>query len=244
MNKIISIITITITTLSSCSLQKGYVLLEQEMKNEKIGIDVVKNYIKINPRTSFVVTAPNSKEKSTESDRNAYIYNVIEKELLQAGFDVKDRGLYNEVVSKSKDINYSDLKKLTGTDIILELVKIDNDVTYYTNKWYKKSGIPMIYKYGEFVLKGSKIEFKFTLIDGNRYAGSYTFNYVPCKEKRNDCRCEVAYKNAPSKVYPLLSFCRGNTSDNSKAYEFVSKDEMEEFVKFNVRRMIDDIKGQ
>lgn len=238
-------LTLALTLLlltTSCSLQKGYVKIEQEVKDEKIGSEVIKNFIKANPNASIVVTAPNSKDKSTESDQNSYIYNVIEKELLQGGFDVKDRGLYNEVVSKSKEINYSELKKLTGTDIILELVKINTDVSYTTNKWYKKDGKQMIYKDGNFTVKGATIEFKLTLIDGNRYAGSYTFNFVPCKEKRNDCRCEVAYKNMPSKVYPWLSFCRGNNRDSNKGYEYASYDEMAEFIKLNVKQMINEIK--
>jgi hypothetical protein len=123
MKKLTLLMILTIPfAITSCSLQKGYVKLESKSTDaDKVGTEVIRNFIKNNPKASIVVTAPNSKEKSTQSDPNSNIYNVIEKELVRSGFDVKDRGLYNEVVSKSKEINYSELKKLTGTDIILEL---------------------------------------------------------------------------------------------------------------------------
>ena len=246
MKKITLLLAFTTLIIStSCSLQKGYVKLNNNIPVEDpVGIEVIRKFIKQNPKASIVVTAPNSKEKSTQSDPNSNIYNVIEKELLRAGFDVKDRGLYNEVVSKSKEINYVELKKLTGTDVILELVKVNTDVPYKTNKWYKKDGKEMIYEDGEFTLKGTSIEFKFTLIEGNKYAGSYTFNSVPCTEKTNDCRCEVAYKNIPSKIYPWLSFCRGNYSKESRqGYEYGGTEFLNEFVKSRVVDMIQSIRN-
>jgi hypothetical protein len=122
------------------------------------------------------------------------------------------------------------------------LVKINSNIDYKTNKWYKKDGKEMIYD-GEFVVSGSSIEFKFTLLEGNKYAGSYTYTFVPCTERTDNCRCEVAYKNMPAKVYPWLSFCRdNNTKTTTKGYEYSDTDHLAEFVKANVINMIEDLK--
>lgn len=227
---------------SSCRLQKGYVLFNSKA-NEIIATPMIKDYIKNHPNLAIVLKAPNSENKSTQSDPNSYIYNAIEKELLIAGFDVKDRGLFNEVVSKSKEINYVDLKKLTGTDLILELVQVTTDIEHGTNQYYRKDGTEKISKDYTFKKYGAVIEFKLTIIEKNQYAGSYTFNYTPCeKVDKNSCECEVAYKIVPAKTYPYLSFCRGQNNTPNKAYEYVSQNVMEQFVRNGVKLMLAEIK--
>lgn len=101
---------LSILLLSSCGLQKGYLIFTGK-QNEIIATQTIKDYIKSNTTPSIVLKAPNSEKKTTQSDPNSYIYNAIEKELLLAGFDVKDRGLFNEVISKSKEIDYNEIFK-------------------------------------------------------------------------------------------------------------------------------------
>ena len=62
------------------------------------------------------------------------IYNAIEKELLKENYSVRDRGLFNELLSKAQTTDYSKIKELTNTDIILEVVNIDPSVVYTTNR--------------------------------------------------------------------------------------------------------------
>ena len=62
------------------------------------------------------------------------LFNAIEKELLRENFRVRDRGLFNELLSKSQTSDYSKIKELTNTDIILEVVNINPSVLYTTNK--------------------------------------------------------------------------------------------------------------
>jgi hypothetical protein len=238
--KILSII--LLFSLSSCSLQKGYLKLTNQSNDEIISTEAIKEHMKKHPKTSIVLKAPFSEDKSTQSDLNSGIYNAIEKELLLAGFDVKDRGLFNEVVSKSKDINYDEIRKLTGTDLILELVRINNDVKYTTNQYYQKDDKPVVLEDTEFSRPGAIVEFKLTLIESNQSGGSYTFNYVPCKEKTKDCYCEVAYKKALRRVYPHLSFCQGPENKNKEAFESVSQDIMINLVRDGVKKMINEIK--
>lgn len=233
---------VTLVFATSCSLQKGYVLFKSK-PNEIIATPMIKDYIKKHPNPAIVLKAPNSENKSTQSDPNSYIYNAIEKELLLGGFDVKDRGLFNEVVSKSKEINYDDLKNLTGTDLILELVHVSTNVEYGTNQYFRKDGTEKIRKDYTFKKYGAVIEFKLTLIEKNQYAGSYSFNYTPCEEiNKSNCECEVVYRISPAKIYPFLSFCRGQNTSSNIAYEYVSQNIMEEFVRNGVKQMLDEIK--
>lgn len=226
--------------ISSCSLQKGYIKFTSK-PDEIIATQMIKDYMKNHPKPTIVLKAPNAENKSTQSDPNSYIYNAIEKELLIAGLDVKDRGLFNEVMGKTKEINYSEIKQLTGTDLMLELVRVTTDVEYGTNKYYRKNGIEKIIKNHTFRKYGAAIEFKLTLIEKNQYAGSYSFYYTPCTEVNGKCECEVAYKTFPSKFYPEFSFCSGPNNLNF-GYQYVSENTMEKFVRNGVKLMVEEIK--
>ncbi|MBT0607893.1 hypothetical protein [Aequorivita echinoideorum] len=230
-------------TLGSCSLQQGYVKLNGKNQKEIITTEEIKKYMRANPNPSIVLKAPTSEDKSTQADQNSYLYNAIEKQLLLEGFDVKDRGLFNEVIGKSKDINYAEIKNLTGTDLILELVRLDTEVPYNTNIYYQKDGKEAVAEEENFLLNGATIEFKITVIDGNKHGGSYLFNYVPCIEKTDDCYCNVAYKKNPNRVYPRLSFCKGEKRSSSKGYEIIPEDKLEKFVREYVSVMVTAIRS-
>ena len=118
----------------SCVLQKGTLQYEGK-KDEIIATETIKDYMAKNKNPSVVLRVPHVEENATKSDPNDYIYNAIEKELIIAGFDVKDRGLFSEVMKKKNEsVNYAEINELTGTDLILELVKIDRQVEHTTNK--------------------------------------------------------------------------------------------------------------
>ena len=234
------IVLVSALFISSCSLQKGYVKFKDK-PDEIITTQAIKDFIKKSPNPSIVLKAPKLEDKSTQSDPNSYIYNAIEKELLLAGFDVRDRSLFNEVVSKSTEINYNELKKLTNTELLLELVNVSTEIEFGTNKYYRKDGKPKVVNY-IFIKYGAVIEFKLTIIETNQYAGSYSFYFIPCSEPTHGCECEVAYKTFPSRIYPHLSFCNDPHNSIKIAYVHVSQYSMEKFVREGVRLMISEIK--
>src|ERR1019366_902582 len=94
----------------------------------------LKSFFKATRAPSIVLKVPNSTDKATSNsvniNDNALLYNAIEKELLKEDFSVRDRGLFNELLSKSQTSDYSKIKELTNTDIILEVVNIDRSVLY------------------------------------------------------------------------------------------------------------------
>ncbi len=226
---------------SFCSVQKGYVKFTSK-PNEIIATPMIKDYMKQHSKPTIVLKAPNTDNKSTQSDPNSFIYTAIEKELLIAGLDVRDRSLFNEVMGKTKEINYSEIKELTGTDLMLELVRLSRDIEYGTNRYFRKNGVEKVVKNHTFRRYGAVAEFKLTLVEKNQYAGSYSFYYTPCTEVKEDCECEVVYKKGKSKIYPELSFCRGVKNSSILGYEYVSENIMENFVRNGVKQMIDEIK--
>lgn len=242
MKKVTFGLLIVSTLLCGC-LQKGYVKYTNKV-DEVIATQMIKDYIKENPNPSIVLKVPVSENRITQSDPNSYMYNAIEKELLNGGFDVKDRSLFNEVIGKSKEINYSEIQKLTGTDLILELVHSSTKEVFTTNRYYRTDGSERISTENTFDKYGAVIEFKLTLIEKNQYAGSYLFNYVPCTDIKQDCECEVAYKTFPRKEYLYLSFC--NQPQNTEGEEIkpfeVSPDVMGEFVRNGVKQMVAEIR--
>ncbi len=64
------------------------------------------NYLKNNRSPKIVLRVPNTNDKATSntvvSQNNNLLYDAIEKELLKEGFNVRDRGLFNEIMDKSK----------------------------------------------------------------------------------------------------------------------------------------------
>jgi hypothetical protein len=236
--KNIAIVVTLLVTLSSC-YKRGYIQLNS-LDNEQIASNAIKTFLAKNSSPSIVLKAPKSGRKSTTSDRNTYIYNAIEKELLVAGFNVKDRGLFNAVMEKSKEVNYKDIKELTNTDLLLELVQVSRKVKFKTNKVQTKKGEEKVLKNSDFTLYGAVIEFKLTIIETNQFAGSYTFYWSPCTNLDYSCDCEVVYNLTATKTYPHLSFC--GEDKNNTGYEYVSESHMASIARDGVKRMIAEMK--
>src|ERR1700743_3536821 len=121
------------------------------IKYQKLPDDVYANnnlreYLKGNRSPKIVLRVPNSNDKATSNTKNTQnndvLYNAIEKEFLREGFSVRDRGLFNEIIDKSQSTDYSKIGQETDTDLILEVVNINTNVEYSTNKVtiVKKSG--------------------------------------------------------------------------------------------------------
>lgn len=238
-----TLITIALLILisTSCSLKRGYVLFENQARDEIFTTEELKSFLtKHQDSISIVLKVPNTEKSTLQSDPNSKVYNLIEKELLKAGFNVRDRGLFTEVLKSRDDVSYEKLHSLTQTDLILELVYIDDKVTYATNTIHTKQGKSIISKY-ELRQYGASFEFKLILVEKNQFAGSYTFKYNPCPSLQSDCKCEVAYKANGSKIYPNLSFCRNLNDPTRTSYTTVQEDELLEFVRVGVHRLLQEM---
>jgi len=207
----------------SCSTQK-FVKFEAPA-SETFSTSKLKEFLRSNPNPKVVLRVPNSKVNATEEDQNAYIYNTIEKELIRNNFIVRDRALFNEILKNSGDkIDYSEVKKKTDTEIILELSDARRDVAYRTNEYYTSKGRKSLFSKGDITAIGAKVDFKIILIENNEYAGSYNYTYTPCLTG-----CPVS----EGKKGPKYS-----RNKEKEAYHVISKMELEDFFKNATNKMV------
>lgn len=189
----------------------------------------LKEFFRSNRNPNIVLRVPNNNDKATSNTstnhNNDVLYNAIEKELLKENFSVRDRGLFNELLSKSVTSDYSKIKELTNTDIILEVVNLDPSVLYTTNKVTIVSGKKETEKVGniDYKEKGASVEYKVILVHNNEIAGTYKFNYKPCP---NGCELTTfKFTGKKSSLKPVLK-------------ETVEINTMEEFLKTTTRKLI------
>ncbi len=189
----------------------------------------LEEFMKKNPSPKIVLRVPNPQLVATESGRNDFLYAGIEEEFINAGFQVSDRALFEEVLSRTDGkMDYLEISRRTNTDMILELVKLDTGISYKTNKIYTHEGEERILPPSESVkVSGAKITFKVILIEKNELAGSFTFHYAPCPD---GCSVEVSPNGAYLKEEP--------TPYQGISYQTVEIDELEEFVKSAARQLI------
>jgi hypothetical protein len=189
----------------------------------------LKEFIKNHTSPKIVLRVPNPELVATESGNNDLLYAAIEEELIKAGFQVSDRALFEEIMSRSDDkISYMEMSRRTNTDMILELVKLDTDVTYKTNKFYTYEGEQRLFPDSASVSAfGAKVTFRFILIQNNELAGHFTFHYAPCPD---GCTVEVSPNSAYLK--------KEATSYEGISYQTVEKDALEEFVRAATRDLI------
>lgn len=128
---------------------------------------------------SIVLRVPGQITKVLEENKFASnsIYNTVEKEIARAGFTVRDRGLFQQVLENTS-VDYSKIKELTGTDLILELVGYEK-VKYPISKYRDDAGNEKSIKTG-FTITGAKAEFKIISVNVNDFVGSNVFYSTPC----------------------------------------------------------------
>jgi hypothetical protein len=158
------------------------------------------------------------------------LYNAIEKQLFREGFSVRDRALFNEVLEANQRPDYSKISSLTNTDLILELVRLDNAIGYTTNTCYTQPDNQqrLIQEYSD--RRGASVEFKLIHVKTNEIVGSYKLHYTPCLTG-----CPGLYKKiGPSGVFldPALLKLKEEIrrKQQTKPYETLDQDELEAFI--------------
>lgn len=192
----------------------------------------LKEYLSTNPNPKIVLrtTTRVSSDNVTEKEKNNYLYNAIESELLKSGFIVRDRQLFDKIITNSdNNNNYENLKQKSDTDLIIELTNLDRSIVYQTNKYYdshgreKTSSIMASKNY-----YGATIEFKVIMINTNEFAGIYKFNYVPCVNG-----CDYGPTKRPTK----------RELDEIKSYEAVEEDRLIEFVRNATAQLVSEMRN-
>lgn len=220
-------------TLLSCS-PSSKVIKFPKQPDEVFANNNLKEFFKINRTPNIVLRVPNNNDKATSNtitnNDNNVLYNAIEKELLKQGFSVRDRGLFNELLSKSQTSDYSKIKELTNTDVILEVVNINPAVVYTTNKVTlvgKKNETEQIGNV-DYKKYGASVEFRLIMVKNNEIAGTYKYNYEPCSTG-----CEVG----------TFNFTGKKNNRKVELREAVSVNTLEEFIKRCTNDLIKSFKS-
>ncbi len=225
-------IALAICLTFSCSSPKEIVKFPT-IPDEEFANPNLKEYFKSTKTPNIVLRVPNNNDKATTNtstnNGNDLLYNAIEKELLRNGFSVRDRGLFNELLNKSQNSDYSKIKQLTNTDLILEVVNIDRSVLYSTNKITQITSKSEKEKIGsiDFKEKGASAEYKLVLVKNNEIAGSYKFNYKPCPDG-----CELTY----------FKFTGKHSDKKIQLRETVEINTLEEFMKVTTKKLVESFK--
>ncbi|MGF7217439.1 hypothetical protein GGR92_003613 [Spirosoma lacussanchae] len=158
------------------------------------------------------------------------LYNAIEKQLFKEGFSVRDRGLFNQVLDDNASLDYSKIKELTNTDLILELVSLESSVGYKTNVCYLEADdAPKIIN--EYRNQGASVEFKLVHVKTNEIVGTYKIHYTPCLE---GCR-GIYTKKGTNGTFMSSFWLRPGEKEqiqklNRKGYEDLDQDRLEAFI--------------
>lgn len=190
------------------------------------------SYLSKTKSPTIVLRVPMQVDKLLEENRysKSQIYNTIEKELAKADFIVRDRALYQKVLDQNLSTDYSKIKELTDTDLILELVASDEE-RYNTNLYTTRRGKERITD-GPMTIFGQKVEFKLIKVKENDLVGSYTFHFTPCI---NGCIYNI------DRYGTLYNISTSNKI--LKPYEFITPDGLEEFYKSCAKLLIKELRS-
>jgi len=169
---------------SSCS-STYFAMIKSEPKQDDITLTPeMKQFLGKQKNWSVVLRVPNSSDRVTAetASKNNSIYNNIEKNLLKAGFNVRDRGLLESVL-RSGQANYAEIGEKIDTDIIIEILDISWDIDNFQHNYTVKKNN----KTGNFsgnVLnpKMAKLECKLIIVEKGATGGVFTLYCSTCTD--------------------------------------------------------------
>jgi hypothetical protein len=106
-------------------------------------------------------------------------YLTIEKELVKAGFTVRDRGLLVEILRSNQNLDYGVIQQKIDAQLILEIVSIQrrsygNDVYVEANR-HREGRL----RRGEFPISGWHFESRIIMVSSGEIGGIYTVDVAP-----------------------------------------------------------------
>lgn len=157
----------------------------KKTKDEAYTSENLRAYLQKNPKPAILLRTPTaggqiSKGEGNDMRYHPEFYAQIEKVFLLSGFTVRDRSIYEKIVSQNQNIDYSKMSELTNTDIVLEVVNVSYQ-EYKTNEVLKK-GESKTYNCIFRGFWGWKVDCRIILVTKNEVAGMYTFYKTPCTE--------------------------------------------------------------
>lgn len=220
------IVFITVMAIASVNCSTTKFVKFSEQGNEIYPSANLKTFLRENKSPKIVLRVQKIRTEPADNEGNNFLYDAIEKELLIQGFTVRDRQLFNQVISNSEsNSDYIRLKSKTDTDLIIEISKMDSKVLYHTNRYITDKGKDGVLNYN-YKRYGAVVEFKIVIIGNNEFAGTYTYNYSPCNEKY-PCQIDDSFERKWKAV-----------QKGKRGYEELDKNALEEFVREATKAMV------
>ena len=128
------------------------------------------------PAPQTLVTQAQGQQGSVDLGQG---YLTIEKELVKAGFTVRDRGLLVEILRSNQNLDYGAIQQKIDAQLILEIVSIER--RSYGNDVYVQAGNHRAgrLKRGEFPISGWHFESRIVMVNSGEIGGIYTVDVVP-----------------------------------------------------------------
>ena len=128
------------------------------------------------PAPQTLVTQAQGQQSSVDLGQG---YLTIEKELVKAGFSVRDRGLLEEILRSTQNLDYRAIQQKIDAQLILEIVSIQprdygNDV-YVEAKNHKEGRM----KRGVFPISGWHFEARLVMVSTGEIGGIYSVDVAP-----------------------------------------------------------------
>lgn len=231
MRKIYTITLITSLIFASCSTSKTLKFTQKQ--DDIVKTESLKDFLINNKKPKVVLRVNNASLTVTEGENNDYLFNAIENQLLASGFIVRDRQLFNQIIANDENnIDYQKLKEKSDTDLIIELVKLNPQILYETNKYYDKNDREKVENSFTYKEYGASVEFKVVMINSNEFAGVYKFNYTPCVKG-----CVIS-----KSLSQLQKERKKKLKEEVQGYEGVERDELEIFIKDATQKLVSEMR--
>jgi len=223
---------LAVCLLASCSSTKTIKFSDKEP--DVYTTNNLKKFLDKNKKPKVVLRVPDESTNTTSQENVDYLYNSIENQLLESGFIVRDRQLFNQIIGNdNNNVDYEKIKEKSDTDLIIELTRLDPSILYTTNTYYDKKDREKTEDEGTFEEYGALVEFKVVSIANNEYAGMYKFNYTPCTE---GCVISKSFKDIRKELKEL-------EKQEEEPYEGVEKDVLEEFIKDATKKLVAEMRS-
>lgn len=222
------------TFLLSCWPKKGVVKFTATEDNSYLKKDF-KSGLNNNQPLSVLLRVPGTPNRTSEQGSISFdrFYNAIERELIENGFIVRDRQIFNELVA-NRSQSVADLAAGTETDLIIEITDIDLSVKYKTDNFIKKKTNKKVFlKHGNISMNGIRTKFKIYSIQKNELVGALEFNYAPCAD---GCFGKI------DKYGGFFTYKNGNYI-RVKNYQIVESSSAEELAKGMSKELINKLKS-
>ncbi len=200
-----TLLILAVLSLLTCLQAKDVVVKFKKTPDEIFTNPRLREFLKNNPKCSILLRTPSasgsiSKGESVDLKYNNEFYAYIERAFIIDGFQVRDRAIYEKVASQGTNLDYSKMGELTNTDLILEIINVQEEV-YYTNEVIlngESKAYPRC-KFGGFY--GWRVDCKIILVKTNEVAGIYTFYRTPCSSKYG---CDFRLGKVCNLVHPKV----------------------------------------